>query len=232
MATILEESVQGSFPMQNTHQYITAGGEAADVTTKIIAECPGESNGMESFLGSFQTPRSWQHDSLIHLGLCISWAWLPVGLAHHTKRVRKIPFIFISGSLSLFFFLQDPASVLFCFFPPKFHSKEKANINTLNRLIPEGAEPATALTPTHFCCCSGEPDLSGQSSQNRILVWLWGHPRVLKRSHGKLPSFCGSESPACLNIPTCPRISEFSLGNSTTWKTTPNGIFAADSKAW
>lgn len=58
MTTILEESVQGSFPMQNTHQYITAGGEAADVTTKIIAECPGESNGMESFLGSFQTPRS------------------------------------------------------------------------------------------------------------------------------------------------------------------------------
>lgn len=183
---------------------------------KITAECPGESNGMESFLSSSQTPWSWQHDTLINLGLCISWVWLPVGLAHHTRQGEKD---FRYKWFTFSFFLPAGSSLFFS----KFHSNEKAGINQLNRLIPEGAEPATVLTPTHFCCCCGEPDLSGQIFQNRILVWLWGHPRVLKRSHCKLPSFCCSKSPSCLNIHTCPRISEFSLGkqhnleNYTKW---------------
>lgn len=58
MTAILEESIKGAFPMQNAHQSITAGGKAADVTTQITAECPGESNGMESSLSSSQTPWS------------------------------------------------------------------------------------------------------------------------------------------------------------------------------
>lgn len=63
-----------------------------------------------------------------------------------------------------------------------------------------------------------EPDLSGQILQNRILVWWWGHPRGLKRSH------CQTVALSSLPVSTLEKV-------STTWKITPNGISAAGFKS-